>query len=129
MPSYAQNAQTALKLISAKGQSATLQRRGADAVFNPTTGTFSTPGATLTMLLKCVVLPVGSEWAKDTTYAADFVRGKLRKLLIASVGLVSVPQVGDTVTGIESGTWKLIGFSNLSPAGVDVVYTATIVRL
>lgn len=127
---YERAAASALKLIKAKGQKLVLSKRGSDATFNPVVGRFTGAGTPVTGEIDCVVLPhsageVREMGGGDNTYMEDFIRGKLRKLLIAASTAPFEPEAGNVVT-FESTTWELLGSIPLSPAGTPVIYTATV---
>lgn len=129
---YERAAATALRLIKTKGRSdLTLTKRGTDAVFDPVAGKMTTPGTPVGGLIDCVVLPhsageVREMGGGDNTYMEDFIRGKLRKLLVAASSCPFEPEAGNEVGMLESATWEVLGSIPLSPAGTPVIYTMTV---
>lgn len=134
---YTRLAATALKLIRDKGtSSAILSRRGDDAVFDPTTGTFTSGGTLLTGTIDCAVVPHSSGLIRalasgqvnaDNAYVEDFIKGKLRKLIIAASSAPFAPESGDEVSNLDGSVWEVIGATPLAPDGLTaVLYTASI---
>lgn len=108
-------AETADRLIAAKGQTVTLTRRASGA-YNPATG--SAAISTTTQTGKGVILPL-SAGLKHMT-GSNIPSGAVQCLLSA-IG-ITAPKVDDTLTDATGQAWAIIEVSALEPAGSPVMY-------
>lgn len=137
MAFYINLAATSLRLVTRYGTTATLGRKSA-GTFNPVTGSYSGAQTNTTGTIRCVVLTYTVEGVKqlftgetraDNGIMEAFKQGRLRKLIIAASGAPFEPAAGDTVTGLESAEWTVLGVNPLKPdQTTPLIYTAAISR-
>lgn len=116
---------TADAMIAAKGQAVTLTRRSSGA-YNPATGTAAVTTSTQTG--KGVILPLAGYRKVN---GASVVAGDETLLLsgLNSLGAVlTMPVVGDYVTGADSAVYVLTEIDPLRPAGLSIMYDCVIRR-
>lgn len=123
---YNSLAETALRLIEQFGRDDLSFVRGSGATVDPVTDE-ETAGTTLTQPIKCIVLPFTP--SKDNTFnEGTLVESRYRTVKFAAQGLdVFEPNEGDTIQ-FENATWTVRGVTPVSPAGIPLVYTATVER-
>jgi hypothetical protein len=134
---YARVAAQALRQIRASGTTATMTRK-AGGTFDPIAGTFSTGQDTTTGSIDCVILTYTEKGVRqlitgvieaDNKVMRAFVQGRLRRLIIAASTAPFEPSNGDTVTGLESSTWEVLGCNPLKPNGTTpLIYTVAVER-
>ncbi len=129
MATYDENASLALRLISEKGAALTFKRFIMGA-FDPVTG----GSATITYIKSpavAVILPVNKS---DSSRMSErlieaLTQGRLRKLLIATKGMLFEPSASD-FTEFEGSYWTIAGLSTLKPDGVTpIICTAFVERV
>jgi len=129
MATYDENASLALRLISEKGAALTFKRFIMGG-FNPVTGgagdiTFGKSPSV------AVILPVNKS---DSSRMSErlieaLTQGRLRKLLIATKGMLFEPSASD-FTEFEGSYWTIVGLSTLKPDGVTaIICTAFVERV
>lgn len=111
-------------MISARGQAVTLTRRAAGA-YNPATGAAAVTPTTQNG--KGVILDFADglrKMAGENIAAAD------RQCLLSALNTVGTaltrPAVNDTLTDAAGNVFTVIAVSELSPAGLDIIYTLTV---
>lgn len=134
---YTRVAAQALRQIRDAGTTATMSRN-TGGTFDPVTGTFSADQDTTTGTIDCVILTYTEKGVRQLitgTIEADnrvmraFIQGRLRRLIIAASTAPFEPSNGDTVTGLESSTWEVIGCNPLKPNGTTpLIYTVAVER-
>jgi len=134
---YARKAAQALRQIRDAGTTATLSRK-TGGTFDPVAGTFSTGQDTTTGAIDCVILTYTEKGVRqlitgvieaDNKVMRAFVQGRLRRLIIAGSTAPFEPTNGDTVTGLESATWEVLGCNPLKPDGATpLIYTVAVER-
>ena len=125
---YQRMAETALRLIEAKGQQLVL-KRATGSSYDPRTDT-DIPGEELTQPIQCVVLPASKgtlEAFDNRVESGTLIEQNLRALKIAAKGLLFEPKAGDYLD-FEDSRWKVLGSTPLNPAGIPLVYNATVER-
>jgi len=124
---YNDMADASLDLLQELGQDVTISRVGADAIFDPATGEFTSSGTDQSQVVQGAKVPVGkgSLNQSDEQFMQDFVRGKVHMLIIAAKGVSFKPRSGDKAT-ISGEQYEIIGNTPISPAGTDVIYKVPI---
>lgn len=127
---YNRMAQTALALIESKGRSDLVLRRETASSYDPIEDT-EVPGAMMEQPITCVVLPVskGVVEAFDNRFeAGTLIEANMRLLKIAAADLAWEPRGGDVVPDLEGALWTVLGSTPMSPAGIPLVFNATVKR-
>lgn len=127
MPDYSKTAANALKSIAKAGRKLEIMRPV--VTFDNTTGV-PTNGPTLQGYITAVVLPryKGQIFnSLDDSLKEALVKGKLRTVLCAASGAPFKPEALDVVT-IDGTKWQVIGCTELSPAGIPIIYTIGVVE-
>lgn len=125
---YDRMAATALRLIEQFGQTITL-RDIVPGEYDPVTGQ-ETGEVTRTQAVKAMVLPAskGTVEAFDTKFINDtLIESNLRALKIAAASCEWPPSPGCKVT-FDGHDWTMIGVTETSPDGTDLVYSASVMR-
>ena len=124
MSKYSKQAQSALKLLTRKGQAMTLSRVSIGS-YNPLEPSTTPPTVAGSCPAFGVVLPVSSSAVYDSPGIFDsriledsLQRQKLRFVMIAGLGLTFEPQALDLLQTAE-GVLRLIGASGLAPDGAQ----------
>ncbi len=112
-------AQTADRLITAKGQAVTLTRRASGA-YDPATGAATVTETT--QAGKGVILPLAA--AVRHSGNSNVPAGSVQCLLSA-VG-ITAPTLDDTLTDVNGKKWAIVEVSTLEPAGSAVFYDLTV---
>lgn len=122
MPDYNKNAESALASIQKAGRSLAIARTV--NVTNKETGEVVS-STTESGTLAAVVLPryKGVLFdSLDDNLKSDMVRGRLRSVLAAAKGAPFKPRALDVIT-IDGEAWEVVGMTELSPAGIPIIYT------
>ena len=125
---YAEMQDVVLEQIEQFGQILDLTRMTTGTV-DPVTDT-ETGGGPETQPIKCLVLPAskGTIEAFDNRVVSDtLIETNLRALKIVAKGLLWAPSPGNTVM-FEGSVWSVLGVTPISPAGIPLLYTATVQR-
>lgn len=126
---YQQMADTALRLITAKGRDDLVMKRKTAASYDPDQDV-EVPGVDMSQPIKCVVLPASKgaiEAFDNRIEAGTLIEANLRQLKIAAAGLLFEPKAGDLVE-FEGSRWTALGCTPINPAGIPLVYTVTVKR-
>ncbi len=116
---YNKTAETARRLIVKFGQQVTLTRKT-----NTVTGSDgSVTQTTTTEPLDLVTVPAskGTVEAFDDRLKQDLVKGKIRFAIVAAK-TASFRPLADDLIPLDGSTFRVLGMTPLSPAGVDVIY-------
>lgn len=125
---YDRMATTALRLIEKFGQPITL-RDETPGGYDPATGMTTGP-VVLEQTVQAVVLPAskGTVEAFDNRFIdGTLIESNLRALKIAAKDMEWAPKPG-TLAIFQGETWTLLGVTSSAPAGIDLVYSATVRR-
>ena len=125
---YDEMADLAVELIEEFGQEIVISRT-TEGEYDPITGTGS-GSVTETQTVLAIVLPA----SKGTVEAFDqklvsgtLVESNLRALKIAAKSCTWVPSPGCKVT-LYGHDWSMIGVTESNPAGIPLVYSASVMR-
>jgi hypothetical protein len=129
-------AQTALRLITKSGQSISFKRTvvGATGAVNLVTGEVdsSVDDGLLEWAGKGVrsgeYTGINFENMGDSLKEA-YLAGKTMNLLVAAAELERAPAAGDIVILADATEWKVLGVSQLNPAGIPIIYFVGAVQL
>ena len=127
MPDYNKLAQTTLDLIKKSGRAFVITRSRPS--FDDVTGT-PTAGTPQAGTFQAIVLPryKGRTFdSLDDSIKEKLIQGKARTLYAAAVGAPFAPEALDEVT-ISGEQWVVIGCTELSPAGITMLYTIGVVK-
>lgn len=122
---YTKTSSTALRLITKFGQSGSLVRV-VGGTYDPSTGATSGESERIEEI-KYAELPKLTDITNTgylNQYQEDIVKGKVRFMLIAAKGVSSSPESGDLFRDRFRVDWEILGSTQVSPAGIDIVYKA-----
>lgn len=127
MPDYSKTAANALKSIGKAGRQLEIMRPVVS--FDNTTGV-PTDAPTVKGYINAIVLPryKGMVFGSlDDGLKEALVKGKLCTVLAAAKGAPFKPEALDVIT-IDGTKWQVIGCTELSPAGIPILYTIGVVE-
>lgn len=128
MSFYEEMAEMTLEMITEFGQQITLKRT-IGTEYDPETSSGGI-GTIETQTVTCIILPAskGTVEAFDSKFkAGTLIESNLRALKIAAKGVEWAPGPGCIAT-FEGYDWTMIGMTPSSPAGTDIVYSASVMR-
>lgn len=128
MAFYDDMADLASEMLAEFGQQLTLKRTIAGE-YNPDIGR-DNPGIVESQPITAIVRPAsqGTVQAFDQKYqAGTLIESNIRALKIATKGLLWPPAPGHIVI-LDGEEWKVIGVTPVSPAGTDLLYSASVMR-
>jgi hypothetical protein len=121
-------ANTALRLLSKQGQTATLKHKVGES-YDPATGTNVPTYEDHTITFIVQQASQGTLQSFDIRFDGNtLIETNIRALVVAAKGLTITPQPGDKVTGLEGSQWNVLGNTPVNPAGVPVLYEMTVRR-
>lgn len=113
---------TAHRMIDAKGQAVTLTRLASGA-YDPATGTAAI--TTTTQTGKGVIFDYGDGLRKMAGSNIPAAARQCYLSALSTTGTLSRPAVDDTLTDAAGLVYAISAVSELSPAGVDIIYILT----
>ena len=125
---YDEMADVVLELLTEFGQQVTISR-SVGGEYDPVTGVDTEPTVE-TQIATVVVLPAskGTVEAFDIKYeGGTLIESNLRALKIAAKGLSWPPGPGCSVE-LDGHKWVMIGATESSPAGTDLIYSSSVMR-
>lgn len=128
MEFYDEMAETTLELISEFGLELTLKRTIAGEYDTETSR--DGPDTVETQAIRAIVKPAsqGAVQAFDQKFASGtLIESNIRALKVAAKGLLWAPAPGDAVT-LAGNEWRVIGVTPVSPAGIDLLYSVSVMR-
>lgn len=130
MDFYTQSAATALSLIKRFGQVLPIKR--VTNTPDPVTG--DATAVNVTGNLTAVVLPAKASSLNavagelDNAIVEALTKGKVRFILAAAANATFAPDADDVLT-FEGASWRVLGSTPLSPAGIPLVYKIGAMRV
>lgn len=115
---------TANSLITDKGQAVTVTYRTSGA-YNTATGVAGVTETTATGTAVFFDYAPGMRFASGGSILAKDKQVLLSALNTAG-GLLARPDPGDTITDVASVKWIVVAVDDLSPAGLDIMYTCQV---